>query len=228
MRALLMMFENKLLAALLLALTFSCAVQAQPQPLVEGQNYHLLKSAQTPEVPGKIEVVEFFSYRCPHCASFDPLLNAWIKKLPADVVVRRVPVGAAFRPDFAAVQRLYYALDALGLEEALHGKVFDAIHKEHVELSSVEDITAFMAKQGVPKEKFLAAYNAFGVQARIRRADTMLPAYQIRNVPTLAVDGRYVVIANSLEGMISTADALVNKVREQKGLNKPAAAPGKK
>ena len=227
MRVLLTMLNNKLFAALLLALACSGVAQAQARPLIEDQDYRVLKSQQTPEEPGKIEVIEFFSYKCPHCASFDPLLNAWIKKLPADVVVRRVPVGVAFRPEFAPVQRLYYALEALGLEETLHSKVFDAIHKEHVELLSTEDMTAFMAKQGVSKEKFLAAYNAFGVQARIRRADAMLPAYLIRNVPTLAVDGRYIVIANSLEGMISTADALVGKVREQKGLSKPAA-PGKK
>ncbi|TAK91447.1 MAG: thiol:disulfide interchange protein DsbA/DsbL [Burkholderiaceae bacterium] len=222
-----------ILAATFLTFALSGAAVAQtstaapaPAPIVEGQDYQVLKTAQPTEEVGKIEVTEFFSYGCPHCYHFEPMLNAWMKTLPTDVVVRRVPIS--FNPHFATVQRLYYALDALGIEKDLHSKVFDAIHKDNVDLYSVEGMVGFMEKQGVSREKFMAAYNAFGVQAKLNRADQMTRLYQIMGVPTLAVDGRYITSAHSLEGNITVANALITKVREQRAPVKPAAAGAKK
>ena len=102
-------------------------VLAQARKPQEGKEYRVLEKKAPVEAPaGKIEVVEFFWYSCPHCNAFEPRLNAWLKKLPPDVTFRRVPVQ--FRDDFVPQQRLYYALEALGKVDDLHDKVFHEIH----------------------------------------------------------------------------------------------------
>src|SRR5665647_1816216 len=130
---------------------------AQVKPPVAGTDYLLVEKRVAVEAPaGKIEVVEFFWYSCPHCNAFEPAFEAWSKRVPKDVLVRRVPV--AFRDDFAPQQRLFYALEAMGLVEKLHGKVFTAIHVERQNLTSGEGIIDWVVKQGVDKAKFLAQY----------------------------------------------------------------------
>ena len=125
---------------------FSLPALAQAKP-VEGKDYVRLAQPQ-PVPPGKIEVIEFFWYGCPHCNAFEPTVEAWVKKLSADVSFRRVPV--AFRDEpFVAHQKIYYALEGLDLVAAMHRKVFYAIHNDRMRLDKIEDIAAFMAKNGV-------------------------------------------------------------------------------
>ncbi len=121
-------------------------VHAQGKP-VEGKDY--VRLAQPQPVPaGKIEVIEFFWYGCPHCNAFEPMIEAWSKKLPPDVSFRRVPV--AFREEpFVAHQKIFYTLEALEQLDALHRKVFYAIHVERQRLDKLADIAAFVAKHGV-------------------------------------------------------------------------------
>jgi thiol:disulfide interchange protein DsbA len=167
---------------------------------------------------GKVEVIEFFWYGCPHCNSFEPMLEAWAKKLPADVAFRRVPV--AFREEpFAAHQRIYYALEALGLVEQMHRKVFFAIHNERQRLDKPQDIAAFMAKNGVDSAKFLEAYNSFGVQTKQRQARQLADAYKIDGVPAIGVHGRWFTsgtLAGSLDRSLAVADHLIGLVRGAK------------
>ncbi len=140
--------------------------------------------------PGKIEVIEFFWYECPHCNAFEPALDAWAKQLPADVAFRRVPVWFREEP-FTAQQRLYYAIEALGLVPTLHRRVYYAIHNEHMRLRTPEDIAAFVTKNGVDPVKFMAAYSSFSVQARAQQARQLAAAYKIDAVPAMGVQGRY-------------------------------------
>jgi len=187
-----------------------------PGAPVEGTHYVRL-SQPLPADTGKIEVIEFFWYGCPHCNSFEPALDAWAKKLPADVAFKRVPV--AFREEpFGAHQRIYYALEALGQVEAMHRKVFFAIHTERQRLDKPADIAAFMSKNGIDNAKFLDAYNSFGVQAKQRQARQLTEAYKVGEVPTLGINGRYYTsgaLAGSPERSLAVADYLIAQSRQK-------------
>lgn len=216
-RRMLAVFSFSLVNLLSLGSIFSAQAQT-PAALVEGKTYRTLKTEQPTDAPNKIEVIEFFSYGCPHCFSFEPSLNPWIKALPTDVAFKRVPVG--FNADFAPLQRLYYALDALGKEEALHTKVFEAIHVQHRNLGTLDAATEFAVQNGISAEQFKSAYNAFGVQSRIQRANQLMSGHQVDGVPMLSIDGRYTTsasMAGGHENALLVANALIEKARAKKG-----------
>lgn len=168
----------------------STSALAQGNAPVAGKNYQVVSKPAVVETPaGKIEVVEFFWYNCSHCNAFEPTFDAWTKRVPKDVVVRRVPI--AFRADFQPQQRLYYTLEAMGLVEKLTPKVFAAIHVEKQKLDSADQITDWVVKQGVDKAKFLEQYNSFTVANKASKATQLQNAYQIEGVPALGVAGRY-------------------------------------
>jgi thiol:disulfide interchange protein DsbA len=163
---------------------------------------------------GKIEIVEFFWYSCPHCNAFEPTLDAWTKKLPKDVVFRRAPV--AFRDDFVPQQRLYFALDAMGLVDKLHAKVFAAIHVEKQNLASSDAIVDWVAKQGVEKAKFLEQYNSFTVATKATRSKQLQNAYKVEGVPAMGVAGRYYSdgsMAGNMERVLQIVDTLTASIR---------------
>ncbi|HWP19251.1 MAG TPA: thiol:disulfide interchange protein DsbA/DsbL [Burkholderiaceae bacterium] len=192
------------------------APAARAQAPQAGTDYVVLKQPQSTSAPGKIEVIEFFWYGCPHCNRFEPLLEPWVKKLPADVSFRRVPV--AFREEFVVHQRIYYALEALGQLDAMHRKVFHAIHVERNPLNKAEAVADFMAKNGLDRTKFLEAFNSFGVQAKVRQASQLAEGYKIDGVPALAVGGRYWTsgaLTGSLERSLLVADHLIGLARKQ-------------
>lgn len=194
--------------------TFATAVQAQAPK--EGSEYLVLDKRAPVEAPaGKVEVVEFFWYSCPHCNRFEPALEEWIKKAPKDVVVRRVPI--AFRPDFEPQQRLYYVLEAMNKVQELHKKVFYAIHAEKQLLNTPELIVAWVEKQGVNKAKFLELYNSFSVATKARKATQLQDAYKIDGVPALGVAGRFYTsgsLAQTMERALVITDYLINEVRK--------------
>ncbi len=194
---------------------------AQKAP-VEGVHYIRLAEPVPVAVPGKIEVIEFFWYECPHCNAFEPALDAWAKKLPDDVAFRRVPVWFREEP-FGAQQRLFYALEALGLLPTLHRKVFTTIHSEHTRLRTPEDFAAFALRNGVDPLKFMAAYNSFSVQSKALQARQTASAYKIDAVPAMGVHGRYYTNGNLANGgaaggsvnrMLGVVDALIARVRQ--------------
>ncbi len=191
---------------------------AQAKAPEAGVDYLVLDKRVLVEAPaGKIEVVEFFWYNCPHCHAFEPAFDAWSKKVPKDVAVRRVPI--AFRDDFAPQQRLYYALEAMGLVDKLHAKVFAAIHVEKKELNKGDAIADWVAKQGIDKTKFLEQYNSFSVATKASRANQLQNAYKIDGVPALGVAGRYWTdgsMAKSLERALQVVDHLVAGIRNGK------------
>lgn len=190
-------------------------VWAQGKPFQAGDDYLAVKPAAPAEAPaGKVEVVEFFWYNCSHCNAFEPTLDAWIKRLPADVVIRRVPV--AFQDSFMPQQRLYYALEAMDLVEKLHAKVFAAIHTDRQKLDKDEAIVTWVVAQGVDKTKFLQNFNSFSVATKAKKATLLQNAYHVEGVPALGVAGRFYTDGSQAKGMeraLQVVDALVAQVR---------------
>ncbi len=191
------------------------SVLAQTKPPVAGTDYLVLdKPAPVEAARGKIEVVEFFWYSCSHCNAFEPALNAWAKALPKDVALRRVPV--AFRDDFVPQQRLYYALEALGLLAKLHAQVFAAIHVDKLKLASAAEIADWAAKQGVDRAKFTEQYNSFSASTKATRGTQLQNTYKVEGVPALGVAGRFYIdstLAQGMERALKVADFLTAEVR---------------
>jgi thiol:disulfide interchange protein DsbA len=191
---------------------------AHAQKIEAGTDYLVVDPRAPVEAPaGKIEVVEFFWYSCPHCNAFEPMLAGWIKKLPKDVAFRRVPV--AFRDDFVPQQRLFYALDAMGLIEKLHAKVFAAIHVEKQQLVRGDAIGDWVAAQGVDRAKFMEQYNSFSVASKATKGAQLQNTYKVEGVPALGVAGRYYTdgsLAKNMERALQVVEALVLGVRAGK------------
>jgi thiol:disulfide interchange protein DsbA len=206
-------FSTRLAAAGLAATGLAGNALAQANP-AEGTHYVKL-GQPVPVAPGKIEVIEFFWYGCPHCNVFEPALDAWAKKLPADVAFRRVPI--AFREEpFVAHQKIFYALEAMGLIPTMHRKVFYAIHGERQRLDKPADIAAFMQKNGVDSAKFLDQFNSFSVQTKVRQASKTAADYKIDGVPAIGVHGKFYTsgtLAGSPEASLAVADFLIRRVR---------------
>ena len=194
------------------------AAWAQFQKPVAGTDYAVLETAAPVEAPaGKIEVVEFFWYNCPHCNAFEPILSEWVKKLPKDVAFRRIPV--AFNAGFVPQQRLYYALEAMGLLEKIHPKVFAAIHVEKLNLAKGEAITEWIGKNGVDTAKFLVQYNSFGVVTKTQKATQLQNAFKVEGVPALGVAGRFYTdgtMAHSMERALLVVQSLLDDLRKKR------------
>jgi protein dithiol oxidoreductase (disulfide-forming) len=190
-------------------------VQAQAKAFKEGSDYLLLDKPAPTEVPaGQVEVVEFFWYSCPHCNAFEPQLEAWTKKAPKDVTLRRVPVS--FRPDFEPQQRLFYVLEGTGKVEELHKKVFYAIHVDKQPLNTEALLTAWAEKQGINKAKFTEMYNSFSVSTKARKATQLQNLYKVDGVPALGIGGRYYTsgdLAKNMDRALQVADYLVGQSR---------------
>ena len=208
-------FSMRFGAALAVPVLGLSTAQAQARRPEAGTDYLVLDKRAAVEAPaGKVEVVEFFWYSCPHCNGFEPALDAWIKRLPKDVAVRRVPV--AFRDENVPQQRLFYALEAMGLVEKLHAKVFAAIHVEKQTLAKPELIADWVAKQGVDKAKFLEQFNSFSVSAKASRAVQLQNAYKVEGVPALGIAGRFYTdgtLSKSMERGLQITDFLVAEIR---------------
>lgn len=192
------------------------AAQAQAAAPVAGRDYLVLDKRAPVEAPaGKVEVVEFFWYSCPHCFSFEPQFKAWIQRAPKDVVVRRVPVS--FRADFEPQQRLYFVLEALGKLDSLHGKVFDAIHIDKQPLNTPELIFAWAEKQGLPRTQVSELYNSFPINLKARKATQLQDAFMVDGVPSLGVAGRYFTsgsLARNMERALQVTDHLIGQARK--------------
>ena len=198
--------------ALTLALwVLSVAAHAQG---VEGTDYRKIEPPQPAVSPGKIEVIEFFSYMCPHCKEFYPLVTTWAAKLPKNVVFRRVPVGFN-RPPWINLARAYYALQASGDLDKLDGALFHAIHEEHLQLFDEPSLADWVAKNGGNADKFAAAYTSFGVNNQTVQADQLAEHYRIEAVPTMAVNGEYQAMGKNLAEILANTDRLIAQVHTE-------------
>ena len=175
--------------------------------------YTELKPTQpTESAPGKVEVLEFFWYGCPHCYSLEPAIEVWTKKLPADVQFRRVP--AVFNERWGHDAAIFYTFEALGVLNKLHRPFFDAIHRDRLRTDNAAAFNGWLQKQGVDPQKFAATMRSMGVMTSTKRAAKLTVDYDIRGTPAMAVHGRYTV--GSDEAMLQTVDKLVAAVRKNK------------
>ena len=209
------LIKRSILGVIYLGLSVSAF--SQTRPIEEGFDYRVLPVAQAIEAKGKIEVLEFFWYGCPHCHDFEPELSAWIKKQAKDVVVKKVPV--AFRDELLPHSQLFYALESLGKSD-LHAKVMEAIHVGKKKLLAEAEITDWVASQGVDRQSFLKAFKSFTVISKARSANQIAQAYRIDGVPSVAVQGKYMtspsIAGGSKARAIQAMDFLVNKARKEK------------
>jgi len=189
--------------------------RAQGGTPTEGAEYVKLSPpvAVTPP-PGKVEVVEFFTYACPHCFEFEPTLEAWRKQPSPDVYFHRVPVPFLFNYEY--FQPIYYTLEAMGLVEAMQLKVFNAVHLEHQRLDKPEDIAAFMKKNGIDPVKFMSIFNSFSVRVKVQQVKHLIEMYQIDQVPMLAVQGRFITSPGHAKGgaqALQVVDYLTQRIK---------------
>lgn len=191
------------------------AEQSSAVALVEGRDWAPISPPLPGDSPGKIEVLEFFSYGCGHCRDFHPLVTAWAAKLPKDVVFRRVPVTFG-RAAWSNLARLFYALEASGQLARLDQAVFDAIHLRKTNLYTEKAVLDWASGQGVKAEDFRDAFRSFTVETRLARAEQLARLYKVDGVPRITVDGRYAVLGQAAKGLpdlLAIADGLLRLAR---------------
>jgi thiol:disulfide interchange protein DsbA len=202
------------LATAVAALSTGTLAQGQAGAPVEGRDFVRLNVPAPVPAGGKIDVVEFFSYGCPHCHTFEPMLEQWVKRLPADVAFRRIP--AAFNAPFEGYAKLFYALEATGLFATLHRRVYAAIHVQRQRLDKDADLAAFVNANGGDGAKFVEAYQSFGVSTKVRQGKQLLDAYKIDGVPAIGVHGRWFTSGSLAQGndrSLAVADYLIGRAR---------------
>jgi len=199
---------KKSLVSFLLFITFQ-PVYAEP--------WVVLDSAQTTDVAeGKIEVVEVFWYGCPHCYDFEPFLEDWLKNKADDVEFKRMP--GIFRENWIPHARAYYTALELGVLDAVHRPLFEAIHRHRQQLNSQSQLRKLFAENGVDEDAFDKVYESETVTDKVKKALLMGRRYQIRGVPSIVVNGKYLTgasIAGSFENMLKATDELVARERVQ-------------
>jgi len=183
--------------------------------LKEGRDYDLISSPQ-PTEKGKIEVIEFFSYLCPHCDRFDPTLAKWAKTLAKDVILHKIPV--VFRPQWEATAKLYYTLEAMGELDKLHSAAFSAVHRENIDMTNDKSVADWAVKKGLDRKKFTDTFNSFAVQSKAAGSKQKQGAYGIQAVPMLVVAGKYRTpddFHGGFDELLKVVDNLIVKVRAE-------------
>ena len=195
----------------LLALAPLAANAAPAADLVPGVDYTEIENGQ-PFAPlaGKVEVVEVFGYTCPHCAHFEPMLEAWVAKLPR--AVRFTPVPATFGGNWDAYARAYYAADGLGVAKRSHAAMLKALHEQQslpLQNVSPQELAQFYAGYGIDPQRYIDTLKSDAVQMRMKATQAFLAREQVPGTPTLIVNGRYLVRGSNFEQLLRNADALI-------------------
>ena len=184
--------------------------------LEEGKDFRRLAKPQPTETGKKIEVIEFFSFSCPHCRDIEPVLAEWIKKLPADVQLRRIP--AQFSPQWVGTAKVWYTLEGLSRED-LTTAVFRAIHSQNLRLHEDKAFLDWAATQGLERKKVEDMYNSFAVNGKVARAKTLVQTYGMQSVPSFVVDGKYTTDTGQPkrhEDVPALLDKLIEKARAER------------
>ncbi|MCU7938370.1 MAG: thiol:disulfide interchange protein DsbA/DsbL [gamma proteobacterium symbiont of Bathyaustriella thionipta] len=182
----------------------------------EGVEYEVLKKIQPAPTDGKVEVIEFFSYGCPHCYRFEPYIDKWKETKSENIEFIHVP--AIFNKNWESLATLYYTAEVLGVQDKMHNVIFEAMHGEGKKLRSFEDLKALFEKNGVSNEALEKAMNSFTVAAKTRRAKTMTEAYGIKSVPNIVVQGKYRTngtLAESHANVFKVVDYLSEKIEKE-------------
>lgn len=208
--------RNLLMSAVLVGASLLGSTAFAQEP-VEGRNYVALSSPVPVAQPEKIEVVELFWYGCPHCYQLEATINPWSTALPEDVNFVRVP--AMFGGIWNLHGQLFYTLENLKVDEAVHNSIFNALHNQGRKLSSMNEITQFVATQGIDKDTFVKTWNSFSVKSQMEKAKKLAVAYQISGVPAVVINGKYrfdIGMAGGLQQTVDVADVLIEKERQAK------------
>lgn len=210
------------LALALALLSFSAVVSAQAY--VEGVHYTRTANASPPRRDGKIDVVEVFSYLCQHCNSFQPYVNNWHSKMPANVSFSRVPI--VFQASWQAYAISYYTAETMGILEQAHGAMFTAIHRQQKRFRSMEELAEFYSQFGVDAAQFLSTAKSFAVDSKLRKGtqQTSAKGWGIRSTPTIVVAGKYSVTSSRLVSQAQIMDVVNFLVSRETTLQSPAAA----
>ena len=185
--------------------------------LVEGKDYSRLKIPHAVDSGKKIEVIEFFSYGCPHCSDLEPYLQAWVKTLPADVQFRRVPV--MFQDRWKALAKDYFTLEAMGEDAKRSPELFKAVHVSGLPLYQDKAFFDWAASKGLDRAKVVDTYSSFGIDSKMKRAAVLTQEYNVQAVPTLVVDGKFVTSSDRVGGHAgapAALDALIAKARSER------------
>ena len=207
-------FFARTLLRLAAAAAFAGGATAQ---LVEGKNYRRIANPQPTETGRKIEVIEFFSYGCPHCAELEPHLDAWLAKAPQDVAFRRVPV--MFQQRWVPLAKIYYTLDALGVETKLSPDVFKAIHGSSTALWDSGKFYDWAAGKGLDRKKVEEVFTSFAVDGKVKRAMQLAQQYNVQAVPLVVVDGKFVTSSSDVgthAQLPAAIDELIAKARAER------------
>lgn len=191
------------------------AIAQQPAQARVNQEYRLI-NAQPLEGGDRLEVIEFFWYGCPYCLELQAPLNEWINRKPTDVTLRRIP--ALLGEDRVPHARIYYTLEMLGELERLHQQVYRSYHLEKLPMGRPEAMSQWAVRQGIDRERWQAAYNSDEVTRKIRRAQELTQAYDVRGTPSLVVNGRYLTssgMAGGVRGVMPVVDELIQLARRQ-------------
>jgi len=185
----------------------------------EGKHY---KRVDQPKIvdADKVEVLEFFWYGCPHCYSFEPHISKWKKNKPDNVEFVQIP--ATFRPQWVLHARAYYALEMLGVGDKIHPKFFSEMHVKKNNLKTVDALIKFVEQHGVDRSEFVDAMNSFAVETKVRKANKLVEGYKLGGVPSVTVNGKYLVsasMAGSYENMIKIMNYLVERESAKAGLD---------
>lgn len=189
--------------------------RAQGFAPMEGRDYEALAKPVAVPANGRIEVIEFFWYACPHCFAFEPYLEPWIRKLPADVHFTRVPVGFDARKE--THQRIFYTWEALGLVDQMHVKTFTRFHVQKKPIDGLEDMVRFAQESGLDAARVQGAWNSFSVQSKCAAAKRLEDDYGIERMPEMAIGGRFVAVAQPEAGhdsVLVTTDMLLARIRK--------------
>ena len=192
---------------------FALSGTAMAANFVAGKDYTVVANPVKVEVPGKIEVREFFWYGCPHCYRLEPHMQTWLKKLPKDVRFVRTP--AAMNPVWEQGARGYYVSEALGVRKKTHLPLFHAIHAGGQQIFDQNSQAKFFVKYGVPEAKFNSMFNSFVITSKIAQAKQLAQQYQLSGVPAVVVNGKYVVQGEDAK-VTQVISYLVEKERKAK------------
>ena len=194
-----------------------CPLGSADAAITANKDYTVLSPEIGTDHPDKIEVAEFFWYHCPHCFQLEPALNAWLKKAPRDVAIRRIP--AVLNASWVPLAKTYYAMEALGVADKYHDDLFNAIHLEGLDTSQENNLFDWAGRVGMNKQAFINAYQSFGVQSKVLRANQLTRDAGITGVPTFVVDGKYATsesMTGSEAALFSTLDQLIAQVRKER------------
>lgn len=209
---------NKIVPTLSVILMMVLSLSIYAASIDEGIEYQKISPPVATETGDKIEVLELFWYKCPHCYRFEPYLEKWKKTLPKNVVFRRMP--ALLNPNWTLQAKAYYTAEILGILDKIHRPMFDAIHRDHINLNTPKALAKFFGKFGVKRKEFFNIFNSFSVDSKIRKAREVGRRYGATGVPTMIVNGEWRTSASLAGGhkeVINVLNHLIKLESRQKG-----------